>query len=451
MRYNFRVADLKTKLEEKAAYAVGLYRGKKIAVGVSGGRDSMCLLHALVACGATDKSDILAVHVNHNLRETAKRDEDFVRTYCTENGIRFSAYSVSVTEKAKRDGLTTEQAARDLRYDIFYGILKSGEADVVFTAHHALDNAESILMHMFRGAGMAGLAGMSNDCTDVHTGIFRPFLDVYPEELDEYALARGITYVTDETNFDAAPDRNFVRLEIIPRIRKRYPGAVRAINALSKECAQKNAFIDSALNLDEITTENGAAVISERALKGPLACEYVRRALKSFTLTDVTREDIEKTARLIDMRCGAEFTLKHGICAVKEYGGVALYVKSDAEPFTAEVELKAGANYIDGLAVDVEKSDGSPLLKGGGAVDLGKLDGAVLRFRRDGDVFSPFGGGSKKLKSYFIDKKIPKRLRDRIPLVCRGNEVLVVVGYEISEKVKQTDGTKQKYTVRKRW
>lgn len=447
MRYNFRVADI----EKKVADAVTECGGKRIAIGVSGGRDSMCLLHAVVHSGAAERSDIIAVHVNHKLRETADRDEKFVREYCKNLGIRFAAHAVDVNEKAKRDGLTIEQAARNLRYDIFYDILKSGEADVVFTAHHALDNAESILMHMFRGAGMAGMAGMNNVCADAHTGIFRPLLDVYPDELDEYAKAHGISYVTDETNFDTAPDRNYVRLEIMPRILERYSGAVRAINALSKECAQANAFLDGALEEEEITKESGAVIISDRALSGPLGFRYVRRALKAFTLTDITRDDIENTVRLISMRQGAKYMLKHGVCAVKEYGGVALYVQNTAEPFTAEVPLKIGANFIDGLVVDVEKSDAPPLSVKGGAVDFERLNGAVLRFRRDGDIFTPFGGGTKKLKSYFIDKKIPQRLRDRIPLVCRGSEVLVVVGYEISEKVKQTDETKQKFTVRQRW
>lgn len=425
-------------------------RGKKIAIGVSGGRDSMCLLHAALNCGAIERSDITAVHVNHCLREQAVSDELFVCEFCAKNGVDFCAYRVDVNAESDKKGLTVEQAARNLRYAVFYGLLDSGAADVILTAHHALDNAETVLMHMFRGAGLDGLRGMNNAQADINAAvpIVRPFIDVYPSELDEYCVSNDLKFVVDGTNFEDDADRNFIRLNVIPMIEKRYAGAVRAINALSRECAGVCEYLDAALDPSHITYSDGAVLVDDRALCGALAARYVRRALEYFTTVDVTREQTERVIALAHMRTGACVELSSGIVAAHEYGRVALFIPRIA--CGAEFPVALGGNYIDGLAVDIAQSDEASRSVKGGAVDWDKLNGAVLRFRRDGDMFTPFGGKRKKLKQYFIDRKIPKRLRDRTPLICRGDEVLVIVGTEISELVKQTPDTAVKAVVRLR-
>ena len=411
---------------------------------MSGGRDSMCLLHAVLSCGVVQKSDIIAVHVNHALREDADRDEMFVRDFCSQKKVRFTSKRVDVKGCAALNGFTIEQAARNLRYDVFRDIIKSGAADVVLTAHHALDNAETVLMHLFRGAGLDGVRGMLKS-----EKVLRPLLAVYPEELDEYAKINDIKYVVDETNFIDDADRNFIRLNVIPMIERRYQGAVRNVNAFSRECDSVCEYLEESLDMSYITHDGGAVIIDERALKGALASRYVRKALSEFSLVDITREQIERVVELIGLRMGAVVELNGDIEAAKEYGCVALYVPR--AKFCGEIAVKIGANFIDGLAVDIAPDNVSPNDAPGRAVDLAALDGAALRFRRDGDMFTPFGGGRKKLKQYFIDNKVPKRKRDRIPLICRGSEVLVVIGMQISDSVKQTAETKSKGTVTPRW
>ena len=141
---------------KKVAEALKKYSGKRLAIGVSGGRDSMCLLHAVLHCEGIDKDDVVVVHVNHSLRDTADRDENFVRNHCARAHVKCIIKRVDVKRLAQSDSLTVEQAARNLRYGVFRDLIKSGMADVVLTAHHALDNAESVLMHIFRGAGLDG-------------------------------------------------------------------------------------------------------------------------------------------------------------------------------------------------------------------------------------------------------------------------------------------------------
>ncbi len=439
MRYNSRVEKL---IEATSAVLKGV-RGKKIAVGVSGGRDSVCLLHAVIACGAVDIADVIAVHVNHGLRDEADSDEAFVKAFCAERGVRFAAFKVDVKRESKSKGLTIEQAARNLRYAVFDGLLSSGEADIILTAHHALDNAESVLMHIFRGSGIDGLCGMNSG------RIVRPLLSVYPEEIELYAKRNGLKYVTDKTNFELDADRNFIRLQVIPLIEQRYPCAVRAVNALSEESARIKEYLDCGIDPSLISKDGGAVVLSERAFDTALAERYVRKAVSEFTLTDITRSMINSVISLAKNRSGAKAELSCGVIAERESGAVSFYIPR--RKFDGEKQIELGANYIDGLAVDVEPTDTVPTDGKKRAVDLDAIDGAVLRFRRDGDTFTPFGGGRKKLKQYLIDKKIPRRLRDRIPLVCRGGEVLAVVGVEISEMAKVTENTTRKATVALRW
>lgn len=440
--YNLTVEDLLSKVSA----ALAEYTDKKLAFGVSGGRDSMCLLHAAVNGGVVNKDNIIVVHVNHGLRDEADSDETLVREYCAAIGVRFRAYRVDVMREAAEKSLTIEQAARDLRYGIFYGLIKSRVADAVLTAHHALDNAESVLMHLFRGAGLDGVCGMKT-----HGGkVVRPMLGVYPSELEEYSKANNIEYAVDKTNFEDDADRNFIRLNVIPMIERRYRGAVRAVNEFSRECREARDMLENALDMRNIRYSDGAAIVNDSALRSDLAARYVRRALGYFSLTDVTRDMIARVVALADKRTGAVVELCNGAVAAREYGEVAVYVPR--LPCSTEIPFGMGSNFLDGIAVDFRLDDTPPLkAPKGGAADADKLGGATLRFARDGDTFMPFGASARKgLNRYFIDEKVPARLRGRIPLVCRGNDVLVVVGMQISESVKQTAATVSKAVIARR-
>ena len=244
-------------------------------------------------------------------------------------------------------------------------------------------------------------------------------------------------------------DRNFIRLNVIPLIEERYAGVVRSVNALAAECDDTCKFLDGAVDRSLISFDRGAVIVKDEALSAALAARYVRKALEYYTLVDITREQIERVVALKSGRVGAHIELSNGVVAAREYGKIALHIPRPI--CNAVVPVKIGANFIDGLSVRILESTASPRSAVGRFVDLDKLDGSELRFRRDGDIFTPFGGKTKKLKQYFIDSKIPGRLRDRIPLICRGNEVLVIVGYQIADSVKQTKGTTKRGEVFLPW
>ena len=188
-------------------------RGRPALCAVSGGLDSMCLLDLLDRWCRERDGRVVAAHFNHRLRGAeADRDETFVRDWCAAHDIAFVSGSGDVRGLMEREGLSLEEAARKLRYDFLrQEAEKLGQYIKIYTAHHADDNAETILFNLIRGTGVAGLTGMAYQ----QDGICRPLLDVTREELAAYAAARHIPHVEDTTNADpGAAARNFLRLEV---------------------------------------------------------------------------------------------------------------------------------------------------------------------------------------------------------------------------------------------
>ena len=196
---------------------------------VSGGLDSMCLLYFLDTWGPTAGFTAAAAHFNHQLRgETADRDEDFVRTWCAERNIPYYAGRGDTRALMASEGLSMEAAARKLRYAFLEETAERAGFDAILTAHHADDNAETVLLNLIRGTGSAGLAGIPAQ----RGNLFRPFLQITRDTLAAYAAAYQIPYVEDETNACAdAAERNLLRLEVMPLLRRINPRAAEHMSA----------------------------------------------------------------------------------------------------------------------------------------------------------------------------------------------------------------------------
>ena len=189
--------------------------GGRILCAVSGGRDSMCLLHTLWQLGQRENFSVAAVHMNHGQRDTARRDELFVQNFCRERRIPCVTERVSVPEKAKQWGVGIEEAGRRLRYETFRRAAELTRADRIATAHHAGDQAETVLLNLLRGTGPQGLAGIP----PVRGSIIRPLLETSRREIEEYLEKNGIPHVEDETNSDRSMTRNRLRLDIMPLLK----------------------------------------------------------------------------------------------------------------------------------------------------------------------------------------------------------------------------------------
>ena len=233
-----------------------LPRYELLLAAASGGMDSMCLLDFLYENGYR----VCAAHYNHQLRgQEADMDEDLVRAWCAARRIPLCVGTGDVAAYAGENGLTVEEAARKLRYDFLNSVAGQTGAARIVTAHHANDNAETVLFHLARGTGMAGLAGIAPK----NGRLVRPFLCLTREELAAYAKEHHVPYRTDATNADTALTRNFIRAEVLPKLCRVNAQAVEHISETALRLRQEDEYLDSlaAAYLTELKTEAGAVTL----------------------------------------------------------------------------------------------------------------------------------------------------------------------------------------------
>ena len=427
-------------------------KGDNVGVGVSGGGDSMALLHYLKSISKDIGFTMIAVNVNHNMRPNSKKDSRFVADYCKANGIDYVGYNVDVPTFATTEKLSPEQAARIKRYQSFETAVKKYKLTKFALAHHASDQAETILLHIFRGSGIAGAKGMG-----ARRGNFvRPFLETAKADIVEYLYKNNISYVEDESNMDNSYARNFLRNDIIPLLQREWRGVEKNIIGFGANCRADDEYLNGLVICSGlIKAENSVRVaLNYFAYSDAVISRIVINAFESMGM----RENIEK--KHIDLICelarygqnGSRIDLPNGLYAIKEYEYVTIIKKSSAVKTSVSAPFKIGktafSNY--GTIIVSKTISYKPARERGiMVVDVDKIPRtAKWRTRRDGDQFTKFGGGTKALSAYLIDKKVPSRMRDRIPVLANGNDILAIAGIEISDKVKTDNlGTLEAYVI----
>lgn len=423
-------------------------KGEKVAVAVSGGIDSICLLYFLNCIKDELGIEIVAVNVDHQIRENSAIDSKFVANFCKKLGVACYKFKVDVPKIANKNKLGLEESARIARYKIFDGIVQKGLADKIAIAHHQSDQVETVLLNIFRGAGLKGASGM-----DAVQGIYvRPFLNTNKTEILQYAKENNLEHVEDQTNADINYSRNFLRNNILPALRNKWKNVDANILNFSKICKQDDEYINELINFDDILFENKAARIPLYKFVSPDSVQnrILRYAFKKLGLS----KDIEKRhlsilkSLVLSGENGSKLNLPNKIKASLEYDELILYVPTQKKEFVPK-DFKTGKTLFDNLIVTIKKVLNWNLqAENCHLIDADKLPKDVKwRVRQNGDVFTKFGSGEKKLKDYMIDKKIPNSVRDHIPLLANEKEVFCVLGYEISEKVKITETTKKAFLI----
>ena len=417
-----------------------------VAVAVSGGSDSMALLHYMQSQAEKYRFFVVALNVEHGIRgESSISDTEFVKEYCKKNSIPLLCYSVDSIKKATEEKMSVEQAARSLRYECFNDAINKGKCNLVATAHHSRDNLESVLFNLFRGTGLKGAAGIEEN---FNGKIIRPFLGVNKDEIEKYVECHKIPYVTDPTNLSDDYTRNYIRLNILPEIKKIFPDAEKSITRFSELLRTDNAYLDSLATATVIGSNDGykIPIQTDKALFG----RAIIYALKRLGIKkDWEKSHIDSVLSLITAKNGCSINLKQGIVAIREYDYITLYNsnKSSLSP----IPFKTGETVLLNQVIDICPVKKPVALKDGFYCDGDKIPAtAQIRFKKDGDRFTKFGGGTKSLNDYLTDKKIPLRLRDTIPLIVDGQTVLAVVGVAISEKIKVDETTVKIYKINKR-
>ena len=416
-------------------------RGEIIGVGCSGGSDSIALLHYLAQNQEKFDIEVVAIHIDHAIRETSYIDADFVKEKAREFGVRYYKFRVDAKKVAQENHESIESGARIARYGVFRSLIERGIVDKIALAHHVSDQAETILMHLFRGAGTSGAQGMSPISEEIFV---RPFLDVTKKEILDYIDENRLEYVDDETNSDTNYNRNFVRNELMPRILSRWPNAESAIVNFAKAVKEDDDYINSQVFDDAIMLEEKLVKIPLTYFLYPdaVVSRMIFKAVKALGITkDIERRHLALIKKLaVSGNNGDRLFLPFESIAVKEYDYLTIYDRRK-ESLNFSKPFEVGDFEVEGFGkVCVHKTKSLEHKEGELVFDYKKLpSGCEWRFRQEGDVFTKFGGGTKKLKSFFIDKKIPSRLRDSIPVLACGNEVYIVAGIEISDKVKVED------------
>ena len=419
--------------------------GDTVVAGVSGGADSVALLIVLLKLSERMGFEVRAAHLNHGIRgEAAIHDRDFVKDLCEFYGVPLYIEELDVPGAARAAGQTLEQAGRILRYDFLDRAKRHFDANSIAVAHHMDDQAESILLHLTRGSGLLGLVGMQPRRGDV----IRPLLTVRRHEIEEYLAALETVYCTDETNFEREGTRNRIRLDIIPYIEKHInPGIVSTLCGMGELLYEDEQYLDAQSReaLSKARRDNGYDREQLKALPHPILTRAIRIALKDAgALTDIERIHVDKVTELLYARTGARLHLPH-VEAWISYDNICFGTEEAPEDYELPLELGKDTVTPRGtfFASSIEGNEYGRS-RDTAYMDADRLPGGLtVRPRRQGDRFYPLGApGRRKLKEFFIDKKVPREERTT-PLICCGDEVLFVPGFGVSETVKVTADTQR--------
>lgn len=424
--------------------------GEIIGVACSGGRDSICLLHYLNSIKAELDCEVVAVNVDHGIRANSALDTEFVMQFCKDHKIRAYKFKGEALKVVKEEKLTIEQAARKVRYGVFETVVKKGLVDKIALAHHLNDQAETVLLNIIRGAGLTGAKGMEPVRDNLY---IRPLLTTPREEIMAYLDEFGLEFVEDETNSDTTYSRNYIRNIVMPALRKHFKSVDKSIVNFASICAKDDEYINKQINL-------GTLIETQDLTKIPLIYFHQDEAIVNrilmkvfsrFVKQDIERKHIKMVREFaLEAKNGNIISMPFKIKVLKEYDYITIgYIKK--KEAIGENAFRSGKLKIAGYGTI--RSTASKVLTEPKIhqhiVDADKLPTtAVWRLRQEGDVFSPLGlGGTKKLKDYFIDKKIPQRMRDEIPVLASGNRILAVADIEIADEIKVTEDTIHYYKI----
>ena len=402
-----------------------IHKDSKILLALSGGPDSMYLLHRLVEYRREVPFLLEAAHLHHGLRKEADEDLAFVRAICKQWNVTLYEKQMQVADYGKEHKMGVEEAGRLLRYKFFRECKREG--GLIALAHHLDDQVETMLLRLIRGTGLKGMAGMNV----LEGDLFRPLLSMTKEAILSALAEKNIPYVLDETNFEPTYSRNRLRLSIVPEMKAINPAFDRVMASFRMMAEEDESYLSKeAIKLYAALAreDNGSVFFDEAIFRAPdalrrrafrLGIEKVRGHVKN-----ISYEHIAAIDELEHTQTGKGLDLP-GLRVEKSYGTVAFFIPEE------ESKIEAEAKLVDGKAEFM----GHRFYLGDGEDFIYVKDPAdvVIRSRRPGDVIR-LNVGRKKVKDVFIDAKIERRRRDRWPVVTEAGEVVWVVGLRKAER-----------------
>jgi len=438
-----------------------------LLVAVSGGQDSVCLLHVLVRLREQLGIKLHVAHLNHQLRGTeSEADARYVSQLAGQLGIPATIEERNVKAYRARQRTSLEEAAREVRYTFFTGVAESVGADRVAVGHTTDDHIETILLHLVRGTGTRGLRGLQPGSlwhsADTNLTIIRPLLQVSRQETDTYCREHRLMPRTDTSNLSLSPLRNRIRHQLLPGLKDYNPRVAEALLRTARIAGDDLAFLEkqSSRLWPRIARRHGDSITldKEKFLKSPLAMQrhLLRMAIEQLagSLKDIETRHIEGIMAALTRPAGRKLSLPGGLVFTIEYDRYLLgpdpAALSPLPVLEDEFSLKIpGEILLPGWRVVTSILEPRQI-KGGesdfsACLDFDKAGtDLVVRYRLPGDRFQPLGmSQAKKLGEFMIDARIPRAWRQRVPVVCSPRQILWVVGWRIDDRVKVTESTRR--------
>ena len=454
--------------------------GDKVIVGVSGGPDSLTLLHVLCALRDELQFTLHVAHLNHELRAAdSQADADFVAAVAREWKLDATIESRDVNALAQAQHLSIEEAARHARYAFLAEVAQQQGASVVAVAHNRDDQVETVLMHWLRGSGLAGLRGMNYTAPITNyklqitkVKVIRPLLDVTRAEIEEYVQANGLTPRQDKSNLDTTFFRNRLRHEVLPYLESLNPNLRDVLYHSALSIADDYDFLEAEIESEfsKVAHEQDGAIIFSREAWRALHPTVQRGTLRTAVhrlrgnLRDLNWVHVEEARRIaLEKDAGAQATLPNGLMLIVGYDD---FIIADAErdvplpdlPLLNVDELilpENGATILPGTnwVIETRVNNAKPVEttdQWTATFDFAMCRGEKkLRRRRAGDRFQPAGmnGHSRSLHEFMIDEKIPHALRDLLPLLVVDDRIAWVCGWRVDERVRVTGAATQFWRV----
>jgi tRNA(Ile)-lysidine synthase len=440
-----------------------------VLAAVSGGPDSVCMLHILVALSGEMGFEVKVAHLDHQFRgEESRRDAEFVAQLADRFGLPCFCHEENVPRFLMSNAMSAQDAARVLRYQFLVKTSKLEYCQRIATGHNADDQAETVLMRVLRGAGPDGLAGIPPKREGI---IIRPLLACWRSEIEEYLAEHDLPYRTDESNTDPKYLRNEIRRDLLPELRRYNPQIAKSLVNLAAIMADVSAHFDRAtdLALPEVlkTARVGQFVLDLETLAGydeALKRSVFRRVFQSLRpdLPPLASQHVEKLLSMLrkgevgastELPDRARARIEHG-CVVFSHGEGppkaeerTLDVPGTAEFAGAGLTLTAELLPREELGYCPTEADEDIALFDWDAV----APALVVRSKREGDRFQPFGmEGTQSLKDFFVNSKIAFSFRPSVPILCDEEGILWVVGVRRAARAPVTDDTETVLAVKAR-
>ena len=414
--------------------------GNKWLLAVSGGMDSMVLLNLCYQAGF----NISVAHCNFNLRgEESDADAQFVKDTCYKLKIPYFEKHFATKEYASEHGISTQMAARDLRYAWFNELLSEQNLDQLAVAHHAQDNLETVLLNLARGTSISGLRGMLPKSGN----IVRPLLSFERSEIKNFAKQENIEWREDSSNASDNYKRNYLRHQVIPAFTELNAGFYSTFqNTLEKNLEVERVFQEkvNALKPYIEEVENGYRFSKDQIVQSGIGALQLSELLKPFGLN---YEQSKELLVALEGISGKIFvSISHQFLVDREYVFISEHQTKEFDPFLIEEEQEqftlSEQNYrIERLNSnsEIDRNSSNAFL------DFDKLTFPLrIRAWEEGDYFFPLGmKGKKKLSDFMIDQKIPLNLKDQIRVLTSDENIVWVIGYRIDDRYKTNDLTKE--------